>query len=30
MGVYGWHGTRAAENICKIAYDNLDPGRRSG
>ena len=29
-GVYGWHGTRPAENVINIAHGNLDPSRRSG
>ena len=29
QGVYGWHGTRLAENVCKIAYGNLDPKKRT-
>ena len=30
FGVYGWHGTRNADNVMSIALGNLDPRRRTG
>ena len=30
LGIYGWHGTRTAENLIRIAFGNLDPKKRSG
>ncbi len=30
QGLFGWHGTRTPEAVLGIAFENLDPNRRSG